>query len=203
MNDISFSEVRILRHYPHVEGSSAVVRFRRSMPFWNLRERSQSTGNCDTCFHDVALTRQGGTLSGNGSTTTGDFLYLAFTSNGELWEFERSFSQLKRILTVAEICNLCANMLMDQSLWALTVNASARNRHCFSAEHVNVRPPCINAIAGNVPGNVSSRLSTHVWLSLLSLNTAQVNDSFIRKHISQHFFTRRTGMQIGHPCFPV
>jgi hypothetical protein len=70
-------------------------------------------------FSFGALTRQGGTLSGNGSTTPGDFLYLAFTSNGELWEFERSFSQLKRVMTVAEICNLCANMLMDRSLWAL------------------------------------------------------------------------------------
>ncbi len=70
-------------------------------------------------FYFGALTRQGGTLSGNGSTIPGDFLYLAFTSNGELWEFERSFSKIKRTLTVAEICKLSANMLMDQSLWAL------------------------------------------------------------------------------------
>jgi hypothetical protein len=70
-------------------------------------------------FYFGALTRQGGTLSGNGSTTPGDFLYLAFTSNGEFWEFERSFSQLKRKLTLVEIGNLCATTLMDQSLWAL------------------------------------------------------------------------------------
>lgn len=55
----------------------------------------------------------------------------------------------------------------------------------------------IHLFAGKIPGNVFSSLSTHVWFSLLSLKTAQVNDSFIRIRVSQDFFTSERGTHVG------
>jgi hypothetical protein len=51
-----------------------------------------------------------------------------------------------------------------------------------------VRHKGLHPFAGKFPGDVFSGLSAHVWLSLLSLNPAQVNHAFIPKSISQDFF---------------
>ena len=51
----------------------------------------------------------------------------------------------------------------------------------------------IDPLPGNVPGQVLFSLSTHGSLSLLSLNSVQVNDSFVRTIFSQGFFTSRNG----------